>query len=133
MLNRSINSEISKIGSKSGEIAQNRDFTPDFTRLSQNKKGVPLFSSSPRVKQWPANLLTIIVHTVTHKCTTRQHHLSLSFFNLSHFTIHSFTQYRTGTNRNPQVTKSLLSFSQPSKFQQIASQNRNNHLFPRPP
>ena len=73
------------------------------------------------------------MHTVTRKCTTRQHHLSLSFFNLSHFTIHSFTQYRTGTTRNPQVTKSLLSFSQPSKFQQIASQNRNNHLFPRPP
>ena len=54
VLNRSQNSEIGKIGSKSSKIvkiAQKRDFTHDFTRLCQNRKYCATVPPAPRAKQ----------------------------------------------------------------------------------
>jgi hypothetical protein len=93
VLNRSQNSEIGKIESKSGKITQKRDFTPDFTRLCQNRKCCATVPSSSMC-QASIGLLTITRYTQSHRVTHTQNkttirrssilHLSSSFFSLSH-------------------------------------------------
>ena len=102
VLNRAQNSEMDKIGSKSGKIVKigwNRDFTPDFTRLYQNRKCCATVPSSSTC-QASIGLLTITQYTLTRRTKPRVFlHLS-SVFSLSH-------KLTTQTGNNRKKSKSL--------------------------
>ena len=90
---------MGKIGLKSskiGKIAQKRDFTPDFTRSTENNNCAPLFPPAPGVKRVLAYWLlhSTQLHT-THSHRTKENNEHSSIFIFLHRLSHNTSQQQS--------------------------------------